>query len=66
MKASIKTPAEMADEMKISLSTMYKILKNDPSFPAKKFGGKWYIDENLLSTWITSKKKAHDQQFNLF
>lgn len=60
------TVHEVAKKYKISTKTIYKHIKNDPTFPYVNIGIKkrYMIDEEFLRSWIF--KRTYKEQHELF
>ena len=53
------TPLEASKLLGVSRGTLYKIINQDPSFPAVRVGErKWIISEDTLFNWIQNKNIA--------
>jgi|GEM_PF-4753506 len=59
---SAKETAEMLD---ININTLYRIINNDPDFPAIRLGKSWRVNADRLPDWINAQidnrtGKAHN------
>jgi len=53
------TPLEASKLLGVSRGTLYKIINQDPSFPAVRVGErKWIINEDAVFVWIQNKNIA--------
>ena len=51
---SIMTVKEVADYLKVSVSTVYR-LAQDGSMPARKVGGTWRFSQAAIDSWFTTQ-----------
>ena len=58
MGARFYTPAEVADELRLAKSTVYRALE-EGRLPGVKVLGRWRVDAEELTAWIDSSKRYY-------
>ena len=59
---------ELAARYGVSTSTLYELIRTDPTFPCRNVGAKkrFVIDEAEYEVWLTERdRKQKDKTFNL-
>jgi len=57
MKTLLNTP-EICDYLRISRSQFYRLVRENPSFPVWRVGGRWKADPEDLECWVKSSNPA--------
>lgn len=59
------TLTQTAERLQLSKATIDRILREDPTFPARKVRGQWRIKSDALNSWWDQQQKAGPPAANI-
>lgn len=49
---------EVKERLRVGQGTLYRLVKGDPDFKTIRIGGRRFMSENTLETWIRARESA--------